>query len=76
MQKLYSTNSQFWFLDMHQLLFTTAEDILSEFKNVIEVNKIERTKLDSTCTDGASYLTGRVKGFVTSLENNLGIKKF
>lgn len=61
---------------MHQLLFTTVEDILSELKNVIEINEIDWTKLDSTCTDGAFYLTGSIKGFVTLLENYLEIKIF
>lgn len=60
---------------MHHLLFTTVEDILCELKNVIEVNEIEWTKFNSTCTDGAFYLTGSIKGFVTLLENYLEKKK-
>lgn len=63
-------------LDLCQLVLTTGEDIFKEVKNVIEVNKVEWTKLDSVCTDGVPYMVGRIKGFVTLLENYLRRKVF
>ncbi|XP_067133494.1 zinc finger BED domain-containing protein 5-like [Centruroides vittatus] len=42
-------------LDLHQLVLTAWQDIFKEVKNVIEVNKVEWTKLDSVCTDGALH---------------------
>ena len=63
-------------LDLRQLVSTTGEDIFEELKNVIEFNKVEWKKLDSVCTDGAPCMTGRIKGFVTLLENYLERKVF
>ncbi|XP_072394954.1 zinc finger BED domain-containing protein 5-like [Diabrotica undecimpunctata] len=63
-------------LDLRQLVTTTGEDIFQQLKNVIEVNKVEWSKLDSVCTDGAPCMVGRLKGFVTLLENYLRRKVF
>ncbi|GFS42052.1 DUF4371 domain-containing protein [Trichonephila inaurata madagascariensis] len=63
-------------LDLRQLVLTTGEDIFKELKNVIEVNKVEWTKLNSVCTDGVPCNGWQNKGFVALLENYLGRKVF
>ncbi|XP_072380931.1 zinc finger BED domain-containing protein 5-like [Diabrotica undecimpunctata] len=58
-------------LDLRQLVTTTGEDIFQQLKNVIEVNKVERSKLDSVCTDGAPCMVGRLKGNWEKLASNI-----
>ncbi|XP_072400297.1 zinc finger BED domain-containing protein 5-like [Diabrotica undecimpunctata] len=63
-------------LDLRQLVSTTGQDVLDQVKNVIEGSKVEWSKLESVCTDGAPSMVGRIKGFATLLENFLGRNVF
>ncbi|XP_072383865.1 uncharacterized protein [Diabrotica undecimpunctata] len=63
-------------LDLRQLVSTTGQDVLYQVKNVIEGSKVEWSKLESVCTDGAPSMVGRIKGFATLLENFLGRNVF
>jgi hypothetical protein len=52
---------------MRQLISSKGENLFREIRDVIDNRQLNWDKLDSVCTDGASAMIGKVKGFVSLL---------